>query len=89
MAKSLTPASARGPRATQDDVRRIIGVAIDDPKMLDILALRPTVGDLEQAAVWLAGDSDVFGPGQPRKGIAGEIIEILAANEQEEPPRAR
>jgi hypothetical protein len=61
---------------------------LDDPKLLDILALRPTVLDLEEASVWLSGDPDVFGPGEPLQRVAGEIVAILTADEEEEPPRA-
>ncbi len=74
--------------ATHDDVKRIIG-DVDDAKMLDIMALQPTVVDLEEAAMWLAGDSDIFGAGRPLKGVAGEIVAIFTADEEEEPPRAR
>ncbi len=69
--------------ASADDVKRILG-ELDEVKLLDILALRPTVVDLEQASMWLAGDSDVFGPGQPLPGVAGDIVAILTADEEEE-----
>jgi len=36
--------------------------------------------------VWLAGDTDVFGAGQPLKPVAGEVVAILTADEEEEPP---
>ena len=73
--------------ATSDDVARILG-NLDETKMLPILALRPTIADVEEAAVWLGGDRDVFGPGEPLKGIASRIVTILTADEEEEPPRA-
>ena len=73
--------------ASREDGMRILG-ALDDPKLLDILALRPTVLDLEEASVWLSGDPDVFGPGEPLQRVAGEIVAILIADEEEEPPRA-
>ncbi len=44
-------------------------------------------GDVEEASVWLAGDTDVFGGGEPLKPIAGEIVAILSADEDEEPRR--
>ncbi len=73
--------------ATSDDVARILG-NLDETKMLPILALRPTIADVEEASVWLGGDRDVFGPGEPLKGIASRIVTILTADEEEEPPRA-
>ncbi len=73
--------------ATSDDVARILG-NLDETKMLPILALRPTIADVEEASVWLGGDRDVFGAGEPLKGIASRIVTILTADEEEEPPRS-
>ena len=73
--------------ATYDDVKSILG-DIDDTKILPILALRPTVADVEEASLWLGGDPDVFGAAEPIKGIASQIVTILTADEEEEPPRA-
>jgi len=47
--------------AAPDDVRRIVGTTLDDVKLMDIMALRPTILDVEEPSLWLAGDSDVFG----------------------------
>jgi hypothetical protein len=74
--------------ATTDDVARILG-NLDPTKMLPIIALRPTILDIEEASMWLAGDRDVFGPGLPLQGIASQIVAILTADEEEEePPRS-
>jgi len=70
--------------ATADDVARILG-NLDATKMLPIMALRPTITDVEEASMWLGGDRDVFGPGQPLTGIASQIVTILTADEEEEP----
>lgn len=53
-----------------------------EAKLLDIMALRPTIPDVE-ASSWLAGDSDIFGAGRPLKPVASEIIAILTADEAE------
>jgi hypothetical protein len=71
--------------ATLEDVKRILGDR-DESKMVSILAARPTVADVEEASMWLAGDLDVFGPGRPLKGIAAHIVTIVTENEEEEPP---
>jgi len=60
---------------------------LDATKMLPILKLQPTIGDIEEASIWLGGDSDVLGPGQPLQGVASRIVTILTADEEEEPPR--
>src|SRR5271166_6845711 len=49
-----------GERATGSDVHQILG-AVDDSMALAILALHPTVTQLEEARVWLAGEGDVLG----------------------------
>jgi hypothetical protein len=73
--------------ATQGDIKGVLG-DIDPAELLAIMSLRPTIADLEQASVWLEGDPDVFGAGEPVQGVASEIIAILTESEEEEPPRA-
>jgi hypothetical protein len=68
--------------ATHEDVKDILG-DLDERKMLPILAIRPTVTDLEEASMWLAGDLDVLEP-RPLKDVAGQIVTILTENEEEE-----
>jgi hypothetical protein len=73
--------------ATRDDVKNILG-ELDETKMLQIVELRPTVAELEAASIWLGGDPDVFEPGEPLGGVASQIVTILTADEEQEPPRA-
>lgn len=73
--------------ATQDDITSILG-ELDTEKLLAILSLKPTVADVESALLWLSGDSDVFGAGEPVKGAASDIVSILTEGEDEEPPAA-
>ena len=80
MPKSQT--TADHPLATRDDIKAILGT-IDDDKMLTMVELRPTVADVEAASSWLAGDTDVFGAGEPLKGAAADIVEILTEGEDE------
>jgi ribonuclease Z len=67
MQKSRSAEVEKQGLATADDVARILG-NLDETKMLPILALRPTIADVEEASIWLGGDRDVFGPGEPLKG---------------------
>jgi hypothetical protein len=84
----ITQAAQEGDKmATHEDAKNILG-DLDERTMLPILALRPTVTDLEEASMWLAGDLDVFEP-RPLKGVAGQIVTILTENEKEEERRAR
>ena len=62
MAKGSITTRDRDALAAADDIQRILGT-LDEAKLLDIMALRPTILDIEEASVWLAGDADVFGAG--------------------------
>jgi len=74
--------------ATHNDIQGILG-DLDPAQLLAILSLRPTVADIEEASVCLEGDADVFGAGEPVKGVASDIVTILTENvEEEEPARA-
>jgi len=86
MANRPTTAPNREAAAAPDDIQRILGT-LDEAKLLDIMALRPTIFDVEEASLWLAADSDVFGAGRPLKPVAGEIVAILTADEEEEEPQ--
>jgi hypothetical protein len=90
MQKTLNADAARRGLASSDDVARILG-DLDPTKMLPIIALRPTILDVEEASMWLAGDRDVFGPGLPLQEVPSRIVAILTADEEEDdeegPPR--
>lgn len=86
MRGATSTTSARGNLATLADVRRIVG-DIDDGKALEILALQPTTDELEQAAMWAAGNGDLLGKeGHPLSGNAATIFDMLTADEEEPPP---
>lgn len=85
MAERDTTARKPG-AATRADLEAIVG-DIDEAKVIEILELRPTVADLELAAVWLAGEDDVLGKaGHRPAGVAAQVLEILAAGDEEEEP---
>ncbi len=71
-----------------DDIKAILG-DLDEAELIEIVALRPTIPDLEEAATWLSGDRDIFGTGAPLKDVAAEIVAILTANEDNEESRSR
>lgn len=72
--------------ATRDDLLRLVG-DVDERKILEILALHPTMAEIEQVALWAAGNGDVLGKsGHPLSGTAAEVFDILTADEEEEPP---
>jgi len=86
MSKAEARTDEQGPLAAPEDVIHVMG-DMNGAKLLDIMALQATIRDVEEAALWLAGDADVYGAGSPLKGVAGEIVAIVTADEQEEPPR--
>jgi len=72
-----------GKAAANDDVTGVLG-PIDSNKLLQTLSLHPTVAEVEEAAMWLSGDSDVFGANPPIKGSVSDIVTILTVEEEEE-----
>ncbi|MBI2719723.1 MAG: hypothetical protein HYX36_13340 [Rhizobiales bacterium] len=69
--------------AGHDDLLRILG-DIEESKILDILALRPSVADLESVALWAVGEGEsIARAGHPLTGVIAEIYEILTADEED------
>jgi len=87
MSKREAGEGANCESATVEDVKRILG-DLDETNMLPIMALRPTIADIEEVSMWLGGDRDVFEPDAPLKGIASQIVTILTADEEDESPRS-
>ena len=69
--------------ASHQDVRKMLG-DVDETKLIAIVELQPTVGEIEEAAVWLSGDRDIFGPSPSLSGVPAQIVDILTADEDEE-----
>jgi hypothetical protein len=68
--------------AASTDIRQILG-DLDDVRIAEILALRPSLADLEDVAVCMAGDHDVLAKsGHHVPVTAARIIELLADEEQ-------
>jgi hypothetical protein len=81
------PQMQENQHATRDEIVAILG-SLDEAKLIALVNLRPTVAEVEEASAWLDGDRDVFGAEPPLKGTAAEIVTLLTADEEEEPPRA-
>ena len=70
--------------ATLDDARRLLGDT-DEGKIAEILAVQPTIWELEEAAIWHRGDGDVLGKaGRALSGKAARIFEILSADDYDD-----
>jgi hypothetical protein len=69
--------------ATLRDAKHLLGDT-DESKIAEILAVQPTIWELEQAAIWHRGDGDVLGKqGHALSGKAARIFEILSADEED------
>ena len=77
-----------GKPATGQDLEQILG-NMDASTAVAILALYPSVAQIEEARIWLDGAGDVLGKEQrPLDGTVARIFDMLRA-EEEEPPPAR
>jgi hypothetical protein len=75
--------SAVAAAATHDELKHVLG-DIEDAKTLEILALRPTVAELEEAMLWAEGEGESLGKeGRPLTGIAAQVYDILIRDELE------
>lgn len=87
-----TPSSQSGTHdqtATGDDLHQILG-DMDDSTAVAILALHPSLAQLEEVRVWLSGTGDVLGKEhRPLDGVVAQIFDMLVVEEEEEPPAKR
>jgi hypothetical protein len=75
-----------GKTATGDDLRQVLG-DMDDQTAATILALQPSMAQVEEVRIWLDGGGDVLGKEQrPLDGVVAQIYDMLAV-EEEEPSR--
>jgi hypothetical protein len=75
--------------ATGSDLHQILG-DMDDSTAVAILALHPSVAQLEEARLWLNGGGDVLGKEhRPLDGVVAEIFDMLRVEEEEPPPTGR
>ena len=69
--------------ASAIDIRDILG-DLDDAKVTGILALKPSLAELEDVAICMAGDHDVLAKsGHHVPVTAARIIELLTESDEE------
>lgn len=72
---------------TRDDVIHLLG-DVSDHKVVEILETGATLEQMEEAAAWLAGESDVMGEERlPLTGAAAKVYDIIARDELPERER--
>jgi hypothetical protein len=87
--KARAKAGGKPVTATRDDLLHLFG-EIDERKLLDILALRPTVAEIEEASLWATASGDVLAKdGHSLSSTGAEVVNILTADEEDEPPPVR
>lgn len=69
-------------KLTPRDVRDIVG-DLDDARIAALLAADATPKELEEAAAWAAGESDLMGDlERPLDGVVARLYDILTAGEE-------
>jgi hypothetical protein len=69
--------------ASGEDLKRILG-DIDKSRVIEILALKPTLAEVEEAAAYASGDGDIQGKsGHSLTGVVAQIVDILAADDED------
>jgi len=81
MATRDDPAASRGSKSQQrmkhDDVVQLVG-DLEDAKVVEILAISPTLEELKEAVAWAEAESDVMGELEKSlSGPAARVYEIL------------
>lgn len=72
---------------TRDDVIHLLG-DVSDHKVVEILETGATLEQMEEAAAWLAGESDVMGEERlPLTGAAAKVYDIIVRDELPERER--
>ena len=72
-------------KATATDVHQILG-DMDDNTIVAIMALHPSIAQLEEARLWLNGAGDVLGrEKRPLDGVVAQIFDMLALEDEEQP----
>ena len=88
MSKKGSFTKAQGTQVTGADIKHLLG-DLDDETVVQILAMQPTFRDLEEAASWYASDGDSLDTRRSPSDVVAEIVEILAAADEEEPEPTR
>lgn len=71
---------------SSDELRQIAG-DISDAQLAELLALRPTAAEIEQAVMWANNEGDIVDrSGHALEGKVAKILDILSAGEEEQEP---
>lgn len=71
------------PTATPEDVHRLLG-DLDTSTVTAIMALAPTLAEIEEAALWVAGEGETMPERHQPHGAVEAILDLVAAEDAEE-----
>jgi len=71
------------PLATPDDVQRLLG-DLEASVVSEILALTPTVAEVEKAALWAEGEGETLTERHQPRGTIDAILNLITVDEDDE-----
>jgi hypothetical protein len=71
------------PAATHLDVKRLLG-PLDTDTVMAIMALSPTIKDVERAALHVAGEGEALSERHQPHGVVLAIIELVTKDDEDE-----
>ena len=84
MSSSIPSNSGHAPLAVRADVVKLFG-DLEDEDILQLLALQPTVMELQEAAGWMEGEGDILArAGHPMTPRIAGILEIVDRRDEED-----
>lgn len=89
MSKPAQPPVHSGMSASRGDVVRLFG-HLEDEAVAEVLALLPTIAELEEAQAWVVGQGDLLArAGHEQTPRIAAILDIVVDEDEDEPPRPR
>jgi hypothetical protein len=71
------------PAATAQDVKRLLG-DFDASTLTAMLALTPTVAEIEEVALWVAGEGETLPMRHQPRSVVQAIIDLIVTDNDEE-----
>ena len=69
---------------TREEIAHVVGPAVDDSVILEIIATGASKVELEEAVAWLMADDAMTRDARPQpNGVVAELCEILSRSEVE------
>ena len=73
----------RSPLAAPGDIQRLLG-DLEASVVSEILALSPTIADVEEAALWAEGEGETLAERHQPRTTIGAILDLITVGEDEE-----